>query len=217
MGNNWRKVGGLAALFEAFAYIVGFAAMLTVLSIPEGMAPVEQLRFVLGKAGLYQAWHVVIYVLFGAALVALTAALHERLASGAPLLMKIASPFGMIWAGMVIATGMIANLGLAAAARVIDADPAHATQMWLTLNVVQEGLGGGVELVGGLWLVLASVAALRCSAFPRLLNYLGIVVGLAGILTVVPPLGGLAAVFGLGQIAWFIWLGVTMLGEPWPD
>lgn len=216
MGDTWRKVGGLAALFEAFAYIVGFAAMLTVLSGPAGMAPAEQLRFVLGKAGLYQAWNAVIYILFGAVLVALVSALHERLASGSALLMKIASPFGFIWAGMVIATGMIANLGLAAAGRVIEADPAHATQMWLTLNVVQEGLGGGVELAGGLWLILLSVAALRCAAFPKLLNYLGIVVGVAGVLTVAPALGALAAVFGLGQIAWFTWLGVTLLGEPWP-
>lgn len=217
MGNQWQRVGGIAALFEAFAYIVGFAAMMTILSVPAGMAPVEQLRFVAAKAGMYQAWNIVIYIMFGAALVALAVALHERLAPATGLLMKIATPFGLIWAGLVIATGMIANLGLAAAARMLDTDPAQATLMWRTLNVVQEGLGGGVELAGGLWLVLASLAALRCKAFPRMLNYLGIAVGAAGILTVIPPLGGLAAVFGLGQIAWFIWLGVTMLGEPGQD
>ena len=47
---------------------------------------------------------------------------------------------------------------------------------------------------------------------PRALNYLGLVVGGAGILTIVPALGELGGImFGLGQIVWFVWLGMVML------
>ncbi len=216
MKMNLQKAGGLAALFEALAYVVGFAFMLTVLQegLPENAAPAAKLAHILGMAPLFQAWNIVIYVLFGAVLVILVTALHERMKAGAAALMNAASAFGLIWAGMVIATGMIANIGLTVLGKLFAANPQQATAMWQTLNVVQEGLGGGVELVGGLWLILVSLAALRTAAWPKLLNYLGLVVGAAGVLTVVPSLGELGAVFGLGQIVWFSWLGVLLLRQP---
>ncbi len=212
MKTSWQAVGAWAALFEAFAYIVGFTFMLTVLQagLAEHATPAQQLAHVLGIGGLYKAWNVVIYVLFGAVLVVLVTVLHERLAHGAAMLMKIASAFGLIWAGMVIATGMIANVGLGAVAVIHARDPMQATLVWQTLSAVQDGLGGGVELVGGLWLILLSVAALRQQELSRAFNYLGLLVGVAGALTLIPPLRDLGAVFGLGQIAWFAWLGLQL-------
>ena len=213
MKNTWQKVGGYAAFFEALAYIVGFAFMLLVLQPVIGASDTQagKLAAVLDKAGMFMAWNAVIYVLFGAVLVVLVVALHERLAAGAANLMKAASAFGLIWSGLVIATGMVANVGLGMLAKLHATDPQGATLAWQILNAVQEGLGGGVELVGGLWVILVSIAALRQSLLPKLLNYLGIAIGIAGVLTIVPPLADLGAVFGLGQIAWFIWLGVVMV------
>jgi len=43
------------------------------------------------------------------------------------------------------------------------------------------------------------------------LNILGLVVGAVGIITIIPPLNTLVAVFGLGQIIWFIWMGIALL------
>jgi hypothetical protein len=82
---------------------------------------------------------------------------------------------------------------------------------------VQLGLGGGNEIVGGVWVLLVGWAALRAGELPRALNYLGVVIGVSGILTVVPVsrvLGAvemLGLVFGLGFIVWFVWLGIIML------
>ena len=84
------------------------------------------------------------------------------------------------------------------------------------MSAIQEGIGGGVELAGGLWVLLISWSALRQAAFPRWLNYLGIAVGVAGVLTVIPALKELGALFGLGQIVWFAWLGTVMLRAPAP-
>ena len=42
------------------------------------------------------------------------------------------------------------------------------------------------------------------------LNYLGVVVGVAGVLTVVPALEVLAIGFRLGEIVWGVWLGIVM-------
>ena len=45
----------------------------------------------------------------------------------------------------------------------------------------------------------------------RLLNYLGVVVGLAGILYVFTVLDALLTVNALVLIVWFVWLGIVML------
>jgi len=53
---------------------------------------------------------------------------------------------------------------------------------------------------------------LRAREFPRVLNYLGVAVGVAGIISIVPALAELFIyIFALGQIVWFIWLGIVML------
>lgn len=210
---NVRQLGGAAALFEALAYIAGFVFMFTVLqpALAGAATPAHKLAAILAVVEWYKAWNIIIYVLFGAVLVLLVVALHERLAPAAPALTKAASAFGLIWAGLVIATGMIANVALSVVGDLHGVNPAGATLAWQTLNVVQEGLGGGVELVGGCWVLLVSVAALRTGALPAWLNDLGSAIGVAGILTVIPPLGELGAVFGLGQIVWFTWLGIVML------
>jgi prepilin signal peptidase PulO-like enzyme (type II secretory pathway) len=85
--------------------------------------------------------------------------------------------------------------------------------LWLAISTVQEALGGGNEIVGGLWVLLLSWAALRTDKLQKVLNYLGVLVGLAGILTVAPNFDVLMDVFGLGQIVWFAWLGIFMLRE----
>ena len=60
-------------------------------------------------------------------------------------------------------------------------------------------------------MLLVSWAALRGGGLPKALNILGLVVGVAGLLTLVPGLEMLALVFGLGQIVWFVWVGIVML------
>lgn len=79
---------------------------------------------------------------------------------------------------------------------------------------MEEALGGGIEIPGGMWVLLASWAALRSGELPRLLDYLGLLVGIAGILTVLPMLAdALTSVFGLGLIVWFTWAGIVMLRD----
>ena len=60
-------------------------------------------------------------------------------------------------------------------------------------------------------MLLISWVALQAGGLPKALNYLGIVVGIAGILSALPGLGEVGLIFGLIQIVWFIWLGIVML------
>jgi hypothetical protein len=126
-------------------------------------------------------------------------------------LMRTATAFGLIWATLVIASGMVANIGAGVVTGLYADEPALAASVWLSLMIVVNGLGGGNEIVGGLWLLLVSLSVLRSSDLPRALGYLGVVVGLAGLVTMIPLLQEAGSVFGLGMIAWFVWAGIQLL------
>ncbi|MCB0637039.1 MAG: DUF4386 family protein [Lewinella sp.] len=213
-----QRIGGWSALIEAGAYLFGFVVLALFLT-PDNAADLtatEKLAFVLDKRLLHQVWMLIIYVVFGVALVPLVTALHERLRQHDDLRLRFGTLFGYIWVVLVIASGMIANLGLDTVARIYPGDPRQATTVWIALEGVQNGLGGGVEIVGGLWVLLLSWVGLRTGELSRFINYLGLLVGLVGILTAIPGLSGLGAAFGLLQISWFALIGLRLLRQPAP-
>lgn len=206
-----QKIGGLAALYEAFAHIAGMLYFLIVVDYLSATGPAQKLTLLVDNTLGMQVVTLLSYVVFGVWLVVLTLALHDRVQAGSPALMQTATAFGLIWAALLIGSGMVFNSGLAAVFALQASDSAQATTVWAAIDIVHNGLGGEVEILGGLWMLLASWAALRAGALPRALNFLGVFAGVAGILSIVPALGLLVAVYALGQIAWFIWLGVVML------
>jgi Domain of unknown function (DUF4386) len=217
--NNLQKMGGVAALLEAATFVVGFALYFTLLASANygslELDPAKNVAFLVENQAIMYAWNLIIYVAFGIFLVVLVQALYERLKVCSPALAQIATTFGLIWAGLVIASGMVANVGASTVISLYEKDPTQAASVWLTLQFVVDGLGGGNEIIGGLWVLLISWVALKSGGLPRVLNYLGVVVGVAGILTVIPVLGDLGDIFGLGTIVWFARLGIVMLrGSP---
>ncbi len=208
------KAGGVASLIQALCYICGFVMLATVMN-PENASDwsrVQKLDYILEHAALFQLWNVIIYVVFGVALVVLAVSLHRLLGGSKSLLMSIATPFGLIWSGLVIASGMVANVGLSAISVTYARSAEEAANSWATISAVQDGLGGGVELVGGIWVLLLSVASMTSGkVLPKWLNGVGCIVGAAGIATIVPALAALGAVFGLTQIVWFLGVGVVLL------
>jgi hypothetical protein len=152
------------------------------------------------------------YVFFGLFLIILSLALYDRLKSGAPAIMQVATAIGIIWAGSLIASGMVANAGLATVVALYAKDPAQAALTWQGIEAVAGGLGNANgEILGGPLTLLVSLAALRAGGLPRGLNILGVLVGAVGIITIIPALNALTGVFGLGQIIWFVWLGIVLL------
>lgn len=215
--SSLQKGGGWAALTSAAAYICGFALFLGLLDSSAYVGPLRKLVFLTENQHIIFLAFVALYILTGVALVVLVVALHARLRHGSAMLMPVATPFGLIWAGLVLASGMVGIVGMEAVIALAETDPERSATLWQTIAVVQDALGGGVELVGGLWVLLVSLAALRANALPRPLCWLGIAIGGVGILTTVPALKDMAVVFGLGLILWFAWLGVVMIRVPAPE
>ena len=210
--NNIQKMGGIAAILESITFIVGFALFVTVLSplAEENKSAIETVEFLIDHQAVVYIWNLIIYVAFGVFLVVLTFALHERLKDAAIVPMRTATGLGLIWSGLVIASGMVSNIGIAAVIDIHDTDPSQAATVWLAIDAVSDGLGGGNEVVGGLWVLLVSWSALQVNQLPKALNYLGIVIGVAGVVTLVPPLTDVGAIFGLGLIVWFFWVGLVL-------
>ena len=210
--NHLQKMGGLAALINAAAYIVGFALALTYLApVMNAADPAQYVAVLADNQTLMIVWYIIIYLIAGVFMVPLSLALHERLQVNTPALMQNATAFGLIWATTIIISGMIQVNDVGVLADLYGKDPAQATTVWLALSAVERGIGGVIELPGGVWVLLVSWAALRAGGLPKPLNYLGVVIGVAGIVTIVPALGAGGSVFGLGFIVWFIWAGIVML------
>jgi hypothetical protein len=107
---------------------------------------------------------------------------------------------------------MVANAGIAPALALYAQDPAQAALTWQGFEIVASGLGNGNgEILGGVWTLLICLAALRGGGLPKALNFLGLLVGSVGIVSILPGLTDLVGVFGLSQIIWFIWVGIILL------
>ena len=207
------RIGGAAALLAAgtFGYgIAMFATSLADYTDPDATAA-ESVDFLVGHQGQLLAWYIGIFIVFGAALVPLALALRQRLVDQAPILTNTATVFAAIWAALMFATGMISNIGIEAVADLADTDPDRAASVWSAIDTVTNGLGGGNELVGGIWIGLISIAGFATARLPRWLNVTGVVTAIAGLVTVVPAFEVVEMVFGLGSIVWFIGAGITLL------
>jgi hypothetical protein len=83
---------------------------------------------------------------------------------------------------------------------------------WQGIEAVTGGLGNGNgEILGGLWTLLVSLAALRAGGLSKGLNILGLITGTVGIFSIIPGLTDLTGAFGLSQMVWFVWLGIVLL------
>jgi hypothetical protein len=210
------RAGGLAALVKAATYLAGFGLLAAYL-VPRGFLdaqgdPSAALAFLVEHQTVLYAWYATLYLLGGAVLVGLVLAAHELLRTAAPALSRTATVFGLLWAGLLLASGMVHLVGQQAVVALAAQDPTAAASAWLPVSLVQGALGGGIELVGALWVGLVGLGLLRCRVLGRGVGVLGVATGVAGLWTVVPVAADAAgAVFGLALLAWFVWVGVQLL------
>jgi hypothetical protein len=207
-----QKAGGISALYLATAYLVGIVLFLVVLDYPSIVDPTQKVALLVEKQAIIYTTNLILYVIFGFFLIVLSLALYDRLKAGAPAMIQVATAIGIIWAGSLIASCMVANAGIAPSVALYAKDPAQAALTWQGFETVASGLGNGNgEILGGLMTLLVSWAALRSGGLPKFLNYLGLVVGFIGVVSTLPGLTPLTGVFGISQVIWFVWLAVILL------
>lgn len=210
---NLSRAAAWAAAFLGLSYLLSVALQATLFNPGAGLSPAARMDFVLSQPRAWQAW-LLLYPAQGLAIGLLAQGLNERLGGHAPAWMRLATPLAWVWAAFVIASGFIGILGLEMLAR----QPGREALLgaWLLLGVLQNALGGGNELLGGLWVLLIGAAAAQARAWGRGLMGWGALIGGAGVLSIWPPLQGAVMLFGLGQIAWFLALA-WVLWRPQPQ
>lgn len=211
--NNLQKLGGWSSIIAGCTWIFGFVLFVTVFAplIGGKLNPVETVAFINKNQIVFYIWNLVIYVLFGVVQVILSLAIHQRLKDRSPALSQIAVALGLIWSTLVIGSGMVANIGAATVIEMSATAPEQAGTVWAAIDAVSRGIGGGNEIVGGLWVTLLSLASLR-GGLPRKLSIGGLIFGVSGIVTLIPILTDVGAIFGLGMIVWYIWCGLVLVG-----
>jgi len=208
-----QKLSGFAAFYLAASYIIGIVIFLVVLDYPSITDPAQKMSLLIEQQGVIFWTNLLMYVFFGIVLIPLALALYDLVKIETPALAKVATITGIIWAGSLVASGMISNAAITPLVDLYATDPAQAALTWQTIEIIgTNGIGNGNgEILGGVWTLLISVAALRANRMPKALNYIGVVVGALGIASVIPGLTDLVGLFGIGHIVWYIWVGIFLL------
>lgn len=207
-----QKVGGAAALYIALALLAAMPYFLLAVDYMGAKTAADKVALVVANYASMYAMYLVTYVFYGIALGVLAFALNDRLKARAPATMRVATSIGLLWSFALVTSGMIFNYGMTTIAALEKTDPAQAQAAWLAIEPVALALGGaGGELLGGLWVLLVSLVALRSGALPKPLSWFGVAVGIAGLASVIPPLRDASIAFGMLLIAWFAWLGFVLV------
>jgi hypothetical protein len=215
--NNLHKLGGWGGLVHALAYIVSMVLGGVLMFPLLGSGSGAYVAFVAGHQTVVYLWNLVAYWGSALTLVVMVLALHERLKSAAPGGAPLAAAFGLIWAALIIGSGNLMLRDVGVIAELYARDPAQASAAWTVLEAVENGIVSGNEVVGGLWVLLLSLTAWQAGELGRAFNLYGLFIGLAGLLTIIPPLAEpLTMLFGAGMIVWSIGVGVALLRAPGP-
>lgn len=209
---SMRRASGFAAIYLAAALVAAMFYFLVGTDMPSVTDPGEQVQLLIDHQLGLHVMYLIAYVVFGLALVVLTLGLHERLAGIDLAWSRVATAVGLIWSGVLVASGMVFIVGMNSVVDLHATDPTAAVVAWQGIYPVTLGLGGaGGEVLGGTFVLLMSVLSLRGQALPSWLSWVGIVAGAAGIISTVPGLAAVAVVFGLLVIVWLIGLGICLL------
>ena len=207
---NLQKFGGIAAFYLAAAYMIGITIFIVVLDYPSITDPAQKLTVLVKYQMVIFMTNLLMYVFFGIFLVVLSLVLHERMKAGMTSLVQVATVIGIIWAGSLVASGMVSNAGIIPTIALHAKDPGQAALFWQGIETVSSGLGNGNgEILGGVWTLLVSWAALKTGGLPKGLTILGLLVGTVGLASLF--LADLTGLFGISQMVWFIWLGIVLL------
>jgi len=211
-GKSIERTGGIAALIAAATVVVGLGMFAFFLSdyTTGDPTPGESVAFLADNHAAMYIWNLVTLIGFSIVLVVVALAVYQRLKI-ARSLAQMATAFGLIWAGLLVAAGMVLNIGFGTVVDLHGTNPAQAESVWLAVDSVGNGLSGGMEIFGPIWVLLVSWAGLRTGVLPKALNYLGVVMAVAGLATIIPALEAVGAIFGLGLIVWLSWVGIVML------
>lgn len=207
------RCGGIAAIGMALCYLTMALIFFGILSQPEQADPLQKIQYLAQHHLLVAMGYATGYLVFGFLLAVMVIALPHQLPKPESALVQIASLFGKVWVVLMMASGMIALVGLHRSIHLLNTDPMFAVTLFHVVVLLINALGGGIELVGGLWILLFSIAGLKQQPHRAKLHWLGLFTGSFAVLTVFHTVPHLKEAFGLSQLVWQLWFGIVLLSK----
>ncbi|CAB9500120.1 expressed unknown protein [Seminavis robusta] len=215
-------LGGISSILAGVTYIVGFVIFgvaLRDMFEEDKLSAVESVSFLKNNEEVFYTANFLVYILNGFLQVILSCVMYTYLLSEhkqngrQEIYFQVTSVIGIIWGALVIAAGMIGNGGGHVAVNLYETDPVRAATVWMTIDAVYtNGIGGGNEILGAVWVLMVSFSSFGCGrGFPKPVNILGLIAGIAGVITIVPGMDEATSVFGVVMTVWYILAGMWLL------
>ncbi|WP_051275339.1 DUF4386 family protein [Aestuariibacter salexigens] len=210
---KFRRAGAVAFFMMPLCYVCMFVVFGALLSIPQTDVINDKIAYIASNQDMISVAYLSGYLVFGCLLLVAVQATHNMLSHRQSHLLNSASIFGLIWVVLMMCAGMTALVGMQTMSDMYSDGKGSAETVFYIYATVVNALGGGIEFLGGMWVLLVSMVALRQQQFPKPLGLFGCLVGVLGILTIYLAIPGFKDAFGLSQMVWFIWFGVAMLSK----
>ena len=206
------RIGIATSVYMALAYITGILIFIVVLKYPQITKDLDKVKILVEMKSMMFVSNLIMYVVFGPVLILFILFLVSLLDNRQTVLVKFSAIIGYIWAGSLTASGMIANGAIEPITRHFSDNPEQAVYLWQMLDTVSLSIGNGNgEILDGLMTLGFGIAILQNEHLSRGLGVFGIMVGFIGILSLIPPLAGLAVIFGILQLGWFVLTGFSSI------
>jgi len=208
------SLAGSAFIGMAICYITLFIIYGAILSTPADANTAEKMVYLIENKGLFNLTYVMGYVLFACLLcfcVYVIGDLYQQVSRPA---MAMARLFGYFWVVVLLCTGMIGISSHELLASYSPSNPAAAEVIYYARLLLTESLGGGIEFIGGVWLLLLGAVSWRHGLFSKPLTAVTLAKGVIGVATLFSAEPVLRDLFGITGIVWFLWMGIVMIKKP---
>ncbi|MBN2500378.1 MAG: hypothetical protein JXB38_06380 [Anaerolineales bacterium] len=208
------KLGGIGAFLLALYFIV-FILLIVFILPAQGFAidqgslynPDEGLAFA-AKSPMLRIFYLH-YFLFVAGLAFVLPPIHKRLSTKFICCGRAAVVLGVMSTLLMFINITIGYLNLPLLVGLLTEYPLEAKATYMAITLAAGALVYGAFFTYGIWVWLTSYMALKAGEFPKVLNYLGLILGLVSIFSFVfTPLSFVVIIL---SIVWAAFLGVVLL------
>lgn len=201
----FKRLATISAMYGGFSYIGGIFVYLQLLQYESATTASKQLTIISNNPVLVHITTLHIYILFSFGIILLATYLYLKLKAQQPILALLSLITGVIWATILIASGFI-TMGVTTL--LMNGTPvSELLSTWQAIDIISNALGGGNELIGGVFTGLVSLALYRARSSSMVTSLLGALVFIGGIISALPYLTDIGiGIFVISQILWFFTL-----------
>lgn len=201
----FKKLATVSAVYGGLSYIGGIFVYLQLLQYDSATSPSEQIHIISSNPFLVHITTLHIYIIFSFGIILLATYLYLKLKEQQPVLGLLSLITGVIWATILIASGFI-SMGITTLL-MNGTSASELASTWQASDIVSNALGGGNELIGGVFTGLLSLAMYKTRFSSIATNILGALVFIGGIISALPYLTDIGiGIFVISQILWFFTL-----------